>query len=124
MGGYLHEKFGRQLVTFGFSFNQGSFRAIEKGKSLRDFTVGPAPEDSLDHALASAGIPLFALDLRQLPQQGPVAEWFAKPRAARSIGAVYGGGQPEEWSIATLRWPETFDVILFVEKTTAARGNP
>lgn len=124
MGGYLHEKFGRQLVTFGFSFNQGSFRAIEKGKSLRDFTVGPAAEDSLDHALASAGLPLFALDLRQLPQQGPVAEWFAKPRAARSIGAIYGGGQPEEWSIATLRWPEAFDVILFVEKTTAAHGNP
>lgn len=124
MGEYLHRKFGRQLVTFGFSFNEGSFRAVEKGKSLRDFTVGPAAEDSLDHVLAITGIPIFALDLRQLPQKGPVAEWFAKPRAARSIGAVYGGGQPKEWSIATLRWPQAFDVILFVEKTTAAHGNP
>jgi erythromycin esterase-like protein len=124
MGGYLHKKFGSQLVTFGLAFNEGSFRAIEKGKSLRDFTVGPAPEDSLDHALASAGIPLFALDLRQLPKKGPVAEWFGKSRPARSIGAIYGGGQPESWSVATLRWPEVFDVILFVEKTTAAHGNP
>jgi erythromycin esterase len=124
MGSYLHKKFGSQLVAFGFAFNEGSFRAIEKGKSLRDFTVGPAAADSLDHALASVGIPLFALDLRQLPQEGPVAQWFAKPLASRSIGAVYGGGQPEEWSIASLHWPETFDVILFVEKTTAARGNP
>lgn len=123
MGGYLHKKFGNQLVTFGFGFNEGSFRAIEKGKSLRDFTVGPAPADSLDHELASAGIPLIALDLRQLPQQGPVARWFAKPRASRRVGAIYGGGQPVEWSIASLRWSETFDVILFVEKTTAAHGN-
>jgi erythromycin esterase-like protein len=124
MGEYLHQKFGNQLVTFGFSFNEGSFRAIEKGKSLRDFKVGPAPEGSLDHELASAGIPVFALDLRQLPRQGPVAQWFAKPRDARSIGAVYGGGQPESWSVSILRWPEAFDVILFVENTTAAHGNP
>jgi erythromycin esterase-like protein len=124
MGGYLHKKFGNQLVTFGFAFNEGSFRAIEKGKSLRDFKVGPAPEDSLDHALASTGFSLFALDLRQLPPRGPVARWFAKPRASRSIGAVYGGGQPASWSVATLRWPDAFDVILFVENTTASRGNP
>jgi erythromycin esterase-like protein len=124
MGGYLHKKFGKQLVTFGFSFNEGSFRAIESGKSLRDFEVGPAPEDSLDHALAGAGIPLFALDLRQLPAQGPVARWFAKPRDSRNIGALYGSSQPAAWSVATLRWPDAFDVILFVNKTTAAHGNP
>ena len=73
MGGFLHRKFGKQLVTFGFAFNEGSFRAIEKGKSLRDFKVGPAPVGGLDHELASTGIPIFALDLRQLPQKGPVA---------------------------------------------------
>jgi erythromycin esterase-like protein len=124
MGGYLHKRFGKQLVTFGFSFNEGSFRAIETGKSLHDFEIGPAPDGSLDHALASAGLPLFALDLRQLPAQGPVARWFAQPRASRNIGAVYGGGQPAEWSVATQRWQDAFDVILFVSKTTAAHGNP
>ena len=123
MGGFLHRKFGKQLVTIGFSFNEGSFRAVEKGKTLRDFKVGPAPEGSLDHELASVGIPVFALDLRQLPPNGPVAQWFAEPRDARSIGAVYGGGQPEAWSVSTLRWPEAFDVIMFVENTTAAHGN-
>jgi erythromycin esterase-like protein len=124
MGGFLHREFGKQLVTFGFSFNEGSFRAVEKGKSLRDFQVGPAPEGGLDHELATAGIPVFALDLRQLPHDGPVAQWFAEPRDARSIGAVYGGGQPEAWSVSTLPWPQAFDVILFVEKTTASHGNP
>jgi erythromycin esterase-like protein len=124
MGEYLHKKFGKQLVTFGFSFNEGAFRAVESGKSLHDFEVGPAPEGSLDHALASAGLPLFALDLRDLPTQGPVARWFAEPRPSRNIGAVYGGSQPAQWSIATQRWQEVFDVILFVNRTTASRGNP
>ena len=123
MGSYLHKKFGKQLVTFGFSFNQGSFRAVETGKSLHDFTVGPAPEGSLDRTLASAGIPLLALDLRQLPLNGPVAQWFAEPHPSRSIGALYGGGQPESWSMSTQRWPEAYDAILFVEKTAAAHGN-
>lgn len=124
MGGYLHQKFGKQLVTFGFSFNEGSFRAIESERSLHDFEVGPAPEGSLDQALASAGLPLFALDLRQLPARGPVARWFAKPHDSRNIGAVYGGSQPAAWSVATQRWQDAFDVILFVNRTTASHGNP
>jgi erythromycin esterase-like protein len=123
MGGYLHAKFGSALVTFGFSFNEGSFRAVEMGKSLHEFTVEPAPEGSLDRALASAGIPLFALDLRQIPKEGKVAQWFAEPHATRSIGSVYDDADSASyWS--SLRWQDAFDVILFVEKTTASRGNP
>jgi erythromycin esterase len=76
------------MVSFGFSFNQGSFRAIETGRIPREFTVNPLPKGSLDRTLASAGIPLFALDLRDLPKHGPVARWFAKPHAMRNIGGV------------------------------------
>ena len=119
MGGYLHAKFGSGLLNFGFAFNQGSFRAVEPGKSLGEFSIGPAPEGSLDHALASAGLPLFALDLRQLPKEGPVAQWFAKPRATRSISAVYSEDSASYF--ASQQWQDAFDVILFVEKTTASR---
>jgi len=124
MGRYLHERFGHELVNFGFSFNEGSFRAIETGKGLHEFTVGPLGEGSFDGMLASARVPLFALDLRHVPEVGPVAQWFAAPHDMRSIGAQYGGGQPESWSIGSQSWPGVFDVILFVEKTTASRGNP
>ncbi len=124
MGAYLHEKFGPAMVNFGFSFNEGSFRAVEPGKSLREFTVGQLPEGSLDRALASAHIPWFALDLRQLPTHGPVAQWFAEPRAMRSIGAVYSENEAESMAIAKARWQKAFDVIFFVERTTAAHGNP
>ena len=124
-GRYLHERFGRGMVSFGFSFNEGSFRAVETGRIPREFTVKPLPKGSLDRTLASAGIPLFALDLRDLPKDGPVARWFAKPHAMRNIGGVYsekGGDSPDP--IASTSWPQAFDVIVFVDKTTASRGNP
>jgi erythromycin esterase len=125
MGRYLHEKFGKGMVSFGFSFNQGSFRAIETGRTPREFTVKPLPKGSLDRTLASAGIPLFVLDLRDLPKDGPVAQWFANPHDMRNIGGVYSEkGENAPDPIASTVWPEAFDVIVFVDKTTASHGNP
>jgi erythromycin esterase-like protein len=48
-----------------------------------------------------------------------VAQWFAKPRATRSIGAVYSEDSASYF--ASQQWQDAFDVILFVEKTTASR---
>ena len=124
LGAYLRKAFNNDLVTFGFTFNEGSFRALESGKgSLREFTVAPLPDDSLDRTLASANIPILALDLRQIPRQGMVADWFNRPHATRSVGAFYS---PTTTMGATvdIKAQDAFDAILFVEKTTASRGNP
>ena len=129
MGSYLRKAFGSQLINFGFAFNQGSFQSVEMGstgsgssKGLHDFTVGPAADGTLDHALAAAGIPILALDLRQLPKAGPVAQWFAQPRRTRSIGAGYSDAlAPQLWSETPA--PQAYDALLFVETTTAARRN-
>jgi len=125
MGSYLHQRFGKDLVNFGFSFNQGSFRAVEEGKGLRVFTVQPLGDHSFDSELAAAGIPLFALDLRQVPQGGSAGTWFRSPHAMRSIGAMYNEKDSSlPMFVATETWPDDYDAILFVEKTTPARGNP
>ena len=55
---------------------------------LKNFIVPPAPSGSLDATLASAGLPLLALDLRASP------EWFRQARRSRQIGAVYSEGAP------------------------------
>lgn len=105
----------------------GSFQAVEmpfpSKSGLRTFTVDPAPEGSLDAMLAVAGLRIAAIDLRGLPQQGPVAKWFGEPRATRSIGAGYG----EQFAANFLDKqvaPKNYDALLFVEKTTAARPLP
>jgi erythromycin esterase-like protein len=123
MGSFLRAMFGSELVNFGFAFNQGGFRAVELGKGLHNFTVGQAPNGTLDRTLASVGAPVFAVDLRRLPKNGPVARWFAQPHPSRSIGAAYSDTiAPSLWSDWSARGD--FDVLLFVEKTTAAHPNP
>ena len=121
MGTSLRRMYGKDMVVCGFSFDSGSFQAIEQGKGLREFTVGPAIPGSLDSALAAIGLPVFAIDLRTAPSTGPVAAWLNAPQLMRSIGAVYREGVPEAF-FAPLN-PHSFDVIFFVNRTTAAHEN-
>jgi erythromycin esterase len=124
MGAFLRKTFGSQLVIFGFAFNQGSFQAMsQSGRGLHDFTVPAAPAGSLDAMLASAGIPLFALDLRHLPATGAAADWWREPHESRGIGAVYPEDNPYAF-MPKVKASEDFDVLLFVSNTTAARKNP
>jgi erythromycin esterase-like protein len=122
MGEWLRQAYANEYVAFGFAFNQGGFQAIDQGKGLRDFSIGPAPADGLDAMLASTHLPLFALDLRKLPKEGTVADWFAKPRKSRSIGAGYSEAHAENY-FTDAPAPKAFHVLLYVDTTTAARKN-
>jgi len=121
MGMSLRRMYGKEMVVCGFSFDHGSFQAIEKGKGLHEFTVGPAIPGSLDSALAATGIPVFAIDLRSAPATGPVADWLSAPQLMRSIGSVYVEKAPRAF-FASVN-PHSFDVVFFVNRTTAAREN-
>ena len=118
MGSALRRMYGEEMVVFGFAFNQGSFQAMAQGGGgLKNFTVPPAKAETLDGTLASAGIPLFALDLRSAPA------WFDQPRGSRQIGAMYPEGEPYAL-VGDIVPKKAFDVLLFVDTTTAARKNP
>jgi erythromycin esterase-like protein len=123
MGRFLRDAYGKDMVVFGFAFNQGSFQAMEQGKGLREFTVPPAPAESLDAALAATGLPVLAVDLRQAPPTGPVAEWLSASHKTRSIGAVFNEIMASAY-LMDLKAPEAYDALLFVQKTTSARKNP
>jgi erythromycin esterase-like protein len=118
MGTALRRIYGKEMIVFGFAFNQGSFQAMAQGGGgLKNHTVPPARPDTLDAALAAAGIPIFALDLRSAPA------WFDEPRGSRQIGAMYPEGEPHAL-VANLAAKQAFDALLFVETTTVARKNP
>jgi len=122
MGSYLRKMLGPQYVDFGFAFSQGSFQAVDRetSKGLHDFSLGPAPDDSLDATLASAGLPILALDLRTPPKDTLAASWLKAAHPTRSIGALFSVKQAEDYFVAAPA-PEMFDVLLFVANTTAAR---
>ncbi len=128
MGWYLKRDLGKDMLVIGFCFNQGTFQAktarrsaLEKiDKKPRRFTVGSAPIGSLDWTLAKAGLKLAAIDLRSIPKKGTVANWFSKPHATRSLGAVYD--PPEDnYYYAQDVITHMFDVLIFVERSTSAR---
>jgi erythromycin esterase len=119
MGAHLRRMYGDELVTLGFAFNQGAFRASDAStRRLREFTVRPAAASSLDGALAATGLPLFVVDLRKTPKTGPVAGWLMQEQRSREVGATYS----DEWerTYQPLRITQSFDLLLFVERTSAA----
>lgn len=125
MGSYLRAALGREMVVFGFSFDRGGFQAIDGGRpggGLRSFEVGPAPEGCLDQTLALAGLKTAAIDLRRVPDKGPVAEWFSRRHKTRSIGATFADSLAGQY-YGSIVAPRHFDAILFIDATTTARRN-
>jgi erythromycin esterase len=123
MGAALRKMYADKLVTFGFAFNQGSFRAMSMNGGVQIFTVGPAPAGSLDATLAAGGIPLFVLDLRAAPKTGPVAEWLGVKHPTRNIFHGFSEDAPGSNMFEQVV-TERYDSLFFVDKTTAARPNP
>jgi erythromycin esterase-like protein len=99
MGSHLRRDFGDEMAVFGFAFNQGGFQAIDAASStLREHSAPAAKAGSFDAMLASAGVPLFALDLRGAPRLGPGA-LLRQTLPTRSIGAVYDTRFPDAYSV-------------------------
>lgn len=140
MGSHLEKRFGAGYFSFGFAFDEGSFQAVDVGagrRGLTTFSVPSAPPGSLDHTLARAGVPLFALSLRPASgsssrpasgsssrpaPKGPVSDWLSAGSVTRSIGSVYDERQPDRYLVEEVL-PEHYDALLFVQKATAARSN-
>jgi erythromycin esterase len=122
MGMHLRRMYGDAIVTLGFAFNQGEFRSFGiETKRLQSFTLRPAPVGSLDASLAAAGLPLFLVDLRRAPKTGVVGEWLAQQHGSREIGGTYNP-EVESTYQAPLRITQAFDLLLFVERTSAAKA--
>jgi erythromycin esterase len=123
MGAYLRERYGAQMVVFGFSFFQGSFNAVnisEAGNAaggIRALSVALPPEDSYEYYFQSAKIPRFFLDLRNLPSTLPTTEWLLVSHPFRSIGSAYKPSSPEEF-FSSVILPQTFDIIIYFQDTS------
>jgi erythromycin esterase len=125
-GGYLQATYGSEYYALGTTFNQGAFQAREMAKdvtigALKEFSVGPAVEGSIEWYLNRTGIRNFIVDLRNTAKPEAIEQWLGTPRRMRSIGlGFYGDAQ----SYVRVNLPQTFDGLAFIETTTRARPNP
>jgi erythromycin esterase len=94
LGQHLHRMLGDDYVVIATTYNGGrafTHRPIPDGPpghtTISYDDVAPFTDpNSLDVLLASAGVPLALLDLRKVPETGPVADRFAQIDATMQAG--------------------------------------
>jgi erythromycin esterase len=126
LGDHLRDRYGDQMAVIGFSSHHGEVRAvrIKEGRVQRGGPVAlplePANKFSIAAVFQETGLPRFILDLRDLPKDSAVGAWLAKPRLERVMGAVYDPDRASTYYEHT-RLPETYDGIVFIAESTAAK---
>jgi Erythromycin esterase homolog len=128
LGTHLRRFYGNEYYAVGFSFNQGSFQAMEQ--QPRDpqrvipiaFTVNPAPIDSVDWFLAQTQTTTGFVDLRSASRNKTIADWIAAAHPMRAIGATFDA--KDENKLLPTMLKQSFDGLFFIDTTTRARPNP
>ncbi|MFF0426251.1 erythromycin esterase family protein [Streptomyces sp. NPDC004520] len=117
-GAFLRDALGRDYVSVGASFGQGSFNAHDTGapgEPLRTFTVPPLGPGSAAHTLDRVASGPFYLDLRHT---APAArDWLGVPRPARHIGTVF----PWPGDVVPVRYSTAYDLLIHFPRVSAAR---
>jgi erythromycin esterase len=118
LGRELAEQHPGEVLSVALLTAVGEYSAYVPGREVTTFPLFPAPPDSVEYLLDRAGPPVFALDLRQVRGSDEPGSRRLRTRSlVRSIGAfpVDFGFYPGELATA-------FDVLLFVDETSASRG--
>ena len=99
MGSQLKAQLGGDMLVVGADFDRGSFQAIKNTPKvywgpLTIFTVKPAIKTSINAALASAGIPMYVVDIRDVPTTGTGGAWWHSPHPECWVGELFN---PKWW---------------------------
>ncbi|HEY1494159.1 MAG TPA: erythromycin esterase family protein [Candidatus Solibacter sp.] len=120
MGDWLRKRFGSAYYVVGTAYRRGEVSGFgvegNQNKGFGAWPVVPAPEGSGDAILSAAGMPLFFLDLRSVPRDGPLGVWLAEEHRFNIAGGVVPIGK-ESMSEGSLR--ARFDGLVFVEESHA-----
>jgi erythromycin esterase len=126
LGDHLRDRYGDQMAIIGFASHHGEVRAIrtKDGRVQRGGPVAmplaPASKFSVEALFQETGLPHFILDLRYLPKDSAVGAWLGKPRLHRAMGAVYDPDRASSY-YEQVRLPQTYDGIVFIAESTAAK---
>jgi erythromycin esterase len=125
-GIHLRDLYGDQMVVLGFASYHGEVRAkrmaggkIQSGPPVA-LPLVPARTNSVEALFHEAGLPHFILDFRHIPKSNALGRWLAKPRLHRSIGSGYDPDRASN-SYVQVNLPETYDCIIFIAESTAAK---
>jgi erythromycin esterase-like protein len=116
MGGELRAQYKDSYLPIGTTLYQGTCRVYDYPAGVLQ-AIPPAPANTYNYTLGQAGLPLFMLDLRNVPS-GPVATW-ANGAGSITTLLLYGlGGEDLSTPGPLNQW---FDVLVHVQNTTPSQ---
>jgi erythromycin esterase len=126
MGGHLRERYGNDYVSLGFAFGRGSFTAVGQTGStftgLNTWSTTLIPKTSIEAVFEATGRPMALFDARKVVG-APAAADLAGPIVMRSIGSAFNQ-QSEAVYFATNRFPNDYDMLIYLSQTTASTRLP
>ncbi|HVF98763.1 MAG TPA: erythromycin esterase family protein [Chloroflexia bacterium] len=129
MGRHLRDKYGEQMVVFGFDFYFGAFNAVTVDLATQIFgrmtshDAGLPPGDSYEHYFGAVGLPRFFLYMRGVQPGSPPADWLLGPHPYRSIGAAYDPTRPDAF-FGNASLPALYDIVIFMRDTSPSKLLP
>jgi erythromycin esterase-like protein len=110
----------------GFAIHAGSVRAIGAGArrtGLTSHAIPAAPPGSGSAVLSAVGKPIWFLDVAAARNgTGPLAGWLNSRHSFRECGAVWNIKNTIEGNMTTATPAESYDGLIFLENTEAAKG--
>ncbi|MEV7141255.1 erythromycin esterase family protein [Streptomyces tauricus] len=119
-GAFLHDALGKDYVSIGFTFHQGSFKAFGTDDNvMRTYRVGAAQPGSNEDTLDKVRQEDYILDLRTAPNSARA--WLAQPRVTYNIGA--GWPDPVTYKIGL---GKAHDILIHLNEVEATEylGTP
>ena len=116
LGARLANRYGRELVVFGFAFHEGRYNATAQGEPPGDKVAKPSTPGSLEWACHSTGIPSFILDLRRTAADPLAMAWLTQPMPMRNYAFQ---AIPD-----TIPVGQYFDALIYFDQTTPSESLP
>ena len=120
MGSHMKKWYEEKIKIFGVFFNQGGFTAFDSGDpstAIHPFSVGPAPDETLESKMVKSKNKLAILDLSKLPENGVVHDWFNQEQPTRNSGGGYNENDAGHYFVA-YNLSEAFDALIFIDSTS------
>lgn len=116
IGASLASRYGRELVVFGFAFQEGSYNPVNQREPPGEKVAKSSSLGSLEWACHSIGIPRFILDLRSAAADPGASAWLARPMPMRGYASQ---AIPDTISVG-----QYYDALIFIDHTTPSKSLP
>ncbi|OGU37173.1 MAG: hypothetical protein A2068_01630 [Ignavibacteria bacterium GWB2_35_6b] len=117
MGNYLAQKFGDEMIVFGFAFYSGQYTAAGKN-GLGIYTTSLPEPGSIEWILNKTGIQNMIIDFKNVTNN-PKSDWLTQSLDFRSIGAM-----AMDYAFRPAVITKEYDALIFIDKTTPSKLLP